>query len=203
MRIDTGVESLDSFWVTLYNRRGMPITTGGDLSKDPSERLFRVELWSPTSPLMAALRNSQLDKNEVERLRLRQEVQMQGLKGEALEERVWQFLGEEVTETSFETISRAIKSWENFPRLMNPDTRDAFPDEQQPEGWPPECNRQNAQQFCIDNPDMLLQLKRAYDNEKNFLKEPAENSLRNSSNTPNDKQDLTSPNQMDTVSGNT
>lgn len=183
MRIDTGVDSLDTFWVTMKNRKGEPIKTGGGE--------FKVELFSPTSPEMTALRNYQLDKNEVGRLKFRRKVRDDGVltDAEELEERVWKFMEDTMHVTAMDTAIAAVKSWKNFPRIVDPVTRKPL----EPQPPAPECNRENVQNFFRENPDMFLQVKEAYNEEKNYLTEPVANSLASSSNLQGDNTSSTSP----------
>lgn len=184
MRVDTGVQSEDTFWFTPLNIKGDPITTGGGP--------FEIEMYSPTSPEMMALRNKQLDDGEVNRIRVRQEIRRQGLEGEAAEARIYEFLKESLTDTSSELIRRAIKSWKNFPRLLDATGKPLNPEPSAPD-WPPACTPENVDNFLRENPNLFLQIKRAYENAKNWLRESVSSLSETSSNTPNDNASSISP----------
>lgn len=201
-RIDTGVEAFDTFWVTVLNLRGLPITTGGGE--------FAIELRSPTSPEMSALVNEQLDKNQAEQLRFRQKLKEKGLLADDLapalrdqrDDLLYDFLSDELHTTNRETIKAAVKSWRNFPTLIDPVTRKPTAP---PPGiaWPPPVTQETVNAFLRDNPDIFLQLKKAYNDSKNYLREPDLISLENSSDMSNDKPVSTSPSPTDSLSENT
>ena len=197
LRISTGADdALDTFWVTMLNKRGQPIlgVSGGE---------FRIELRSPVNPEMQALQNVQEDRITIQKLRLRKEFakanQDAPLTEEQIDDRIYDFVGRNLTETTFETVVAAVKAWENFPALLDPVTGKRM-ETQPPE---PECNRETSEAFCRDNPDMFLQLKRAFNDQKNYLRESEPSSPTNLSNTPGENAPSTSPNPMDTPSENT
>lgn len=174
MRVDTGIEGEDSFWVVLHNRKGRAI-----IGRDGGE--FSIELYSPLSPEIGALKNRQLSRNEVLRMRFRKELNDAGVlkSQDVLEDKLWGFLEKEFESTAFDTLVAAVRSWKNFPLIISPTTRKPL----DPQPAEPECTKESVQQFLLDNPEMQSQLRAAFNNEKNYLTEREQNSSAPSSNT--------------------
>lgn len=171
MLIDDGVESIDSFWKTIKNRRGEDIVT-------PSGP-FEIELRSPLSIEMITLRNATLDRTEVSKLKFRRELKRDGVLGDPdkFEDRLWDFMAGNLTETSFRTVVASVKAWRNFPPIVDPVTRKRL----DPQPSAPDCNVENVENFLRENPDIYQQLKRVLDDTKNYLKERGQNSSPSSS----------------------